>query len=354
MEDMRARPCSVSNQLTFGCKVRWVIFVTQVAFPVLIQPFEAIESMTLDVFTQKRFKGNQLAVVDVTSRPTSAQLMQTIAQEFGFSETVFLDKTDPHNAPKINIFTPASEIELAGHPVIGTGHVLFRNLLQGHPVAAENSVEIMAVQTKAGIVDLRYDPQQQLVSAQIPHNVHIHSKVADKKDIIATQPSLPSAATSNMRDTYPLVSIVKGVSFVLIDCSENTTLFDSVKPGPNPQCELDDAWSPSFIGVTYYKLLDRRSKDGKTSWNLRVRMIAINLEDPATGSACCALASYLALSAGGADSTHCFDISQGTEIGRDSNIIVEITLDGSGEKVGKVVLSGHSVPVNQGSMFLTE
>src|SRR5207248_7232459 len=80
--------------------------------------------VTLDVFTDKRFAGNPLAVVlDPDGLDTAA--MQSIAREFNLSETVFVQP--PENAShraKLRIFTPGRELPFAGHPTVGPAVLL--------------------------------------------------------------------------------------------------------------------------------------------------------------------------------------------------------------------------------------
>src|SRR5579871_1710421 len=77
-----------------------------------------------DVFTDRAFGGNQLAVLPDASGLSDAQ-MQTIAREFNFSETTFvLATTLPGHTHRVRMFTPGEELPFAGHPNIGTGVVL--------------------------------------------------------------------------------------------------------------------------------------------------------------------------------------------------------------------------------------
>ncbi len=78
----------------------------------------------LDVFTDKKFGGNQLALFPDASN-ISPDLFQTIAAEFNLSETVFLfpPKSNAENY-SMRIFTPATELPTAGHPTIGTAQFL--------------------------------------------------------------------------------------------------------------------------------------------------------------------------------------------------------------------------------------
>ncbi|MFO7657068.1 MAG: PhzF family phenazine biosynthesis isomerase, partial [Bacteroidales bacterium] len=79
-----------------------------------------IKYYIVDVFTNERFGGNQLAVFpDATNIPE--KLLQKIAREFNFSETTFVFPAENKiNDCKVRIFTPGMEIPMAGHPTIGT------------------------------------------------------------------------------------------------------------------------------------------------------------------------------------------------------------------------------------------
>ena len=80
--------------------------------------------LTADVFTDRKFGGNQLAVFP-DARQINSDLMPRIAQEFNYSETTFvLPPDDPSHTAKVRIFTPGGELQFAGHPTVGTAHVL--------------------------------------------------------------------------------------------------------------------------------------------------------------------------------------------------------------------------------------
>ena len=80
--------------------------------------------VTCDVFTDKRFGGNQLAVFPDASGIDPA-LYQAIAREFDFSETTFvLPPRDKRHTRQVRIFTPGGELQFAGHPTVGTACVL--------------------------------------------------------------------------------------------------------------------------------------------------------------------------------------------------------------------------------------
>src|SRR4051794_5065879 len=82
------------------------------------------EFVTVDVFTDRRFGGNPLAVFP-DARGLTDEQMQALAMEFNLSETTFvLPPDNPQHHAKVRIFTPRSELPFAGHPNVGTGFVL--------------------------------------------------------------------------------------------------------------------------------------------------------------------------------------------------------------------------------------
>ena len=83
----------------------------------------------VDVFTDRAFGGNPLAVF-TNGRGLTTETMQAIAKEFNLSETTFvLPPDDPRHDWRVRIFTPGSELPMAGHPTIGTSFVLAREHL---------------------------------------------------------------------------------------------------------------------------------------------------------------------------------------------------------------------------------
>src|SRR6516225_1714303 len=83
-----------------------------------------VKFVTLDVFTDRQFGGNPLAVV-ADGTELSTQQMQAIAAEFNLAETTFvLPPEKPENTARVRIFTPRAELPFAGHPNVGTAYVL--------------------------------------------------------------------------------------------------------------------------------------------------------------------------------------------------------------------------------------
>src|SRR4030095_9768131 len=85
-----------------------------------------IEFTTVDVFTDRRFGGNPLAVIP-DARGLATEQMQSIAAEFQLPQTTFvLPPQDPAHTAQVRIFTPKAEMPFAGHPNVGTAFVLAR------------------------------------------------------------------------------------------------------------------------------------------------------------------------------------------------------------------------------------
>src|SRR4051812_12246880 len=109
-----------------------------------------LDFVTVDVFTNRRFGGNPLAVV-LNAEGLATAPMQSIAAEFNLSETTFvLPPIEAAHTAEVRIFTPKAELPFAGHPNVGTAFVLaqYRNLF-GRAVG-----DPLLFEEKAGLVPL--------------------------------------------------------------------------------------------------------------------------------------------------------------------------------------------------------
>ncbi|CAJ0538781.1 Ff.00g067240.m01.CDS01 [Fusarium sp. VM40] len=311
----------------------------------------SLKFSTLDVFTKTAYKGNPLAVVTIPPNqqpPLTQTQKQQIAREFNLSETVFVhDVENPSETSerKIDIFTPKWELPFAGHPTIGTA-VFLRS--QG--------VKTMVV--KAGRIDIDFD-QHGSARASIPHDVRLHEARLPQPQYETGDEQLAKVAAAE--EGAPLFSIVNGMTFALIELP-SLEMLGAAKVGAMGLISgdlQDEGWKHDFDSRRYYFVLvsGEQSSDGKKYvQNLRARLVKRAMEDPATGSAACALACYLALYKLDADTVQ-FRITQGVEMGRKSLIVVdvEIEMDGAGlRKVKTVYLGGNAVEVMSGSLRVPE
>ena len=322
-----------------------------------------LQFTTLDVFTTTKFAGNPLAVVQVPPDARSQLTQedkQRIAREFNLSETVFLYTGDDEAATSrdISIFTIFSELPFAGHPTVGTATLVLKELGWSH---------VDTLVTKAGPIKISPVAGGMKVQASIPHDVHFHKRtlgvimddtsLGDAHSIIrqglSDDPEIRQAELSGA-----VVSIVKGMTFVLVELPSlehlakvnagKRIIFKDIMPNL-----LDEgSWSESFVSRYYYVAeADESSNPGL--WKGQTRMVELDFEDPATGSAACTLASYLSLSGKASlnDKDHVrFEIVQGVEMGRRSEIFVTISTEQGGAKIKELVLEGAAVPVMEGTI----
>ncbi|CZT14333.1 related to epimerase, PhzC/PhzF homolog [Ramularia collo-cygni] len=298
-----------------------------------------LKFVTLDVFTQEKYAGNPLAVCLVPAgEDVSTETMQAIAREFNLSETLFLYETGPQGKEptwRVRIFITTAELPFAGHPTIGAA-VFALGTLQ----SATKGTFVAG----AGPIELSFDGV--VAEASIPHNVHIHKQYPLKvADIGATQPSLKGLLESD--DAVTVVSPVKGMNFVAVELA-SVELLSTIALSGRALPKLDDEWNVGFIGSYFYVPTRESRVDGDVNRvELQARMIADGFEDPATGSAACAIGGMIALKRASSRVTQ-LSILQGVEMGRKSEIGVEVTLNASLTAVERIVLSGAAVRVMEG------
>lgn len=218
----------------------------------------------------------------------------------------------------------------------------------------KNPSQDIKLLVKAGQIPGRFNRDTVFAEAEIPHNVHIHAKTVDLESILKSQPELKkltgSLGETTLASSFPVVSIVKGMTFILVNLPEVAGHLAALKAThlevPNLSSVVDEDWETDLLAPFYYVVVEA-PRPGFTK--LRTRMIEEGCgEDPATGSASSALAAYLALQTGGGGSTHTFEMEQGVEMGRRSRISVSVTLDEAGTSIQRVVLGGTSVVVMHG------
>ena len=193
-----------------------------------------------------------------------------------------------------------------------------------------------------------------LVHAAIPHNVRLHAKRL--RDVFPADFGGLSAdpVVREAEAAAPVFSIVKGMTFVLIELPSLEHLAGVQRSQTQfPVATLlDEGFNTGFIARYYFVRLP--PAEGSDAVRIRSRMIESDFEDPATGSAACSLCSYLAAfenktnDGKGEDRKVRYEITQGVEMGRDSHIVVEVGTKGG--KVDSVSLGGTAVQVMRGTV----
>jgi trans-2,3-dihydro-3-hydroxyanthranilate isomerase len=314
--------------------------------------------VTADVFTDRLFGGNPLAVFPEASG-IDPGLMQSIAAEFNLSETVFvLPPDDPAHARRLRIFTPALELPFAGHPTVGAAFVLaalgevplsggetdivFEEGVGPVPVRirAEDGRPVFTQLTTAVLPERGAPPDgrpvfTQLTTAVLPER----GAPPPTRDILATALSLEPGDLVEGADRAEAWSA--GVPFLCIP----VTGLDALARA-RPDLSL---WDTALAqGDSQYVYLFTR-ETGAADSDIRARMFApaMNItEDPATGAAAAAFTGYLAARDVTADGTVAWVIEQGVEMGRPSRLHVEA--DKQAGALSAVRVGGSSVLISEG------
>ena len=257
-----------------------------------------------DVFTKQRFGGNQLAVLPDAQKLSDWQ-MQQVAREFNFSETAFVLPAETGHTRKVRIFTPTTEIPFAGHPNIGTAFVLAETGALGKEIP-----DTVLFEEKAG-----------LVSIEIQANLDSPTSFELKAPQVLTLQEFPAirsvAKALSLRENEivvtthaPTVASV-GLPFLFVEVLDLSVL---------SQVRIDMAGFDRLLvegAVPYVHVYT--PKTGSTDIQARVFSPLDGVaEDPATGSANCALAALLSHYRSERDGEFSWCVFQGIELGRPS------------------------------------
>ncbi|NOG68838.1 PhzF family phenazine biosynthesis protein [Roseicella sp. DB1501] len=290
--------------------------------------------VTLDVFTDRRFGGNQLAVFPEARGLDEAE-MQALAAEFNLSETTFvLPPQDPANTARVRIFNRVAEMPFAGHPSVGTAWVL----AQQAPAGAGR----LRLEEVAGIVEVELwrDAAGAVRGAAIAAPQPLAVGAAMPVEAIAACAGLDPAMVVTARHP-PQLAADGGNPRVLVEVTAEGLAAARPDLGAFQRCV---AAHPALCGrLSLY--LYRREGEG-----LRARMFSPltgTWEDPATGSAATPLAGFL-LHLSGAEAAS-LDILQGVEMGRPSLLRTTARRTASGIRA---TVGGHCVPVLRGEAEL--
>lgn len=292
----------------------------------------------LDVFTQTPYLGNPLAVVTVPPKTTlTGDQKHRITKEFNLSETTFVHDDPDSPERRFDIYTPFAEIPFAGHPTIGTAIAL-------RPQGVNTLI------SKAGRIAID-SAANGAVRAAIPHNVRLHQQRLSGWEAQTFDPMQTAIAKAEIG--APLFSIVNGMTFVLIELSSLEVL-NAVKIGAGPETPvdlLDAGWRDGWVTRRYYFVrTGSKIVNGRQVHSIRTRMIKLTMEDPATGSAACALSSYLSLHQSDEQSAR-YEITQGVEMGRESTILIDVEAGQDAEgarRLESLHLGGTAVQVMRG------
>jgi trans-2,3-dihydro-3-hydroxyanthranilate isomerase len=291
--------------------------------------------VTLDVFTDRPLAGNPLAVV-LDAEGLDKPRMQAIAREFNLSETVFVRPAeDARHRAALRIFTPRHELPFAGHPTVGTAVLLGLGDRDGKPGAI-----LFGLEQQVGTISC---------AVEVIGAGRGHARFG--------LPRLPEAWGEGLEPARAAFALgldpreigfgrhrpsrqSGGVPYDLVPVASLDALARARVSGESFEAAFGDSTHPA---VYVY------ARDGA---GLRTRMFfpAPSLtEDPATGSAAAALAGALMEFEPPPNGAHRIPIRQGVEMGRPSEIALEILVENG--RLARAEIGGGAVVVSEGRLF---
>ncbi len=300
----------------------------------------ALAFHTLDVFTDRRFGGNPLAVV-LDADALNPQEMQTIARELNLSETVFaLKPENPAHSAKIRIFTPGRELPFAGHPTIGTAILLAQ--LHAPNVNGERDA-IIALEQAIGPVRVGV----RLKAGQVPFAEFDAPKLPEMAGTLPSRDRIADALGLLPREigfeNHTALRIGAGNVFAYVPILNLEAIAKARVNGAS----WASAFPESDVAGAY--LYTRECVHKGSSFHARMFAPQLGVpEDPATGAAAVGFAGVVRSFDDLPDGAHKRVVEQGLEMGRPSAI--QLTLVVKGGKLDSVRIGGNAVRMVEGTI----
>jgi trans-2,3-dihydro-3-hydroxyanthranilate isomerase len=295
--------------------------------------------VTVDVFTDRAFGGNPLAVVLDATGLSTAQ-MQAIASEFNYSETTFvLPPQDSGHDAQVRIFTVRSEIPFAGHPNVGTAFVL--------ATRATTPPAKFLFEERAGLVPVEIlKADGAVVGAELTAPQPLKRLTQVGAEQAAACASLSAEDIRIDRHLPQIVSV--GLPFLVVELTSREALRRA-----RPDAAAFARTFPRDGSDAVY-LYTRDVPSGEAPCDLQARMFHPGssglTEDPATGSATAAAAALLADLSDVADGELSLRIGQGVDMGRPS--LLQTRVRKQGGAVTSAHVGGRCVPMMEGTFRL--
>ena len=295
-----------------------------------------------DVFTDRRFEGNQLAVFPDGSGLTAAQ-MQTIAREMAFSESTFvLPAETPGTDARMRIFTPGAELPMAGHPTIGTTFALAHEGV----IAAGRERWVFGLGVGPTPVELTWTEKTLLFAWMDQRPPDYRAPASSRADVIRASGLAPDAVDAT---GLPIEEISCGTQFIFVPVHTRAAV-DAAEPDMSAMRRLTSAFPSGHIAVFIFST---EPVDPAVAAYSRMFSPSMGIpEDPATGGASGPLGSYLVKHGLVSREQRQDMVSlQGVAMGRPSRIHMRITEDANGV-ITRVQVGGKAVRVGEGTLEL--
>jgi trans-2,3-dihydro-3-hydroxyanthranilate isomerase len=286
----------------------------------------------VDVFAEEKYAGNQLAVVR-RGDELASDVMQKIAREINFSETTFIiGDARRRGGFDVRIFTPAAELPFAGHPTLGTAHVIQQDLIR-------EPVRKVVLNLKVGPIPVSFSYRQG--KPEVLWMKQIEPQFGQTMEARRVAPVL-GLKPGDLSPEFPVQEVSTGIPFVIVP----VRTLEAVKRS-RFRPEKVAGLTTESRGMAFLLFSPQVYHVG-SDLNVRVFAHCYGVaEDPATGSANGCLAGYLVRHRFFGKERIDIRVEQGHEIGRPSSLLLR-----AGEKGGKIEVhvGGRVVLVARGKL----
>ena len=232
-----------------------------------------LEFYIVDVFTNAKYAGNQLAVF-FGAESLSKDKMQQIAKEINFAESTFITHINEEDkTATIKIFTPEHEMQFAGHPIIGTSWILINKIFKNNPskITVQVPVGTIPVHEKDGFIWL-----------QAAQPTFLDTYVKDDFAVFST------LSQEDFNEAFPIQEVTTGSAFIMVPVKNNEVLSKIVLDKNKAEQWLRQNCKTPHRAFYFFCLENEK---------LSSRMMCIEnnqlIEDAATGSASTCLQAFL-------------------------------------------------------------
>ncbi|WP_148357648.1 PhzF family phenazine biosynthesis protein [Peribacillus simplex] len=292
---------------------------------------ERINYSIVDVFSNGKYTGNQLAVFKNAGNIPDNE-MQQIAKEINFSETTFiLSDSKNDGGYDVRIFTPNEEVPFAGHPTLGTAYIIQNEVLKA-------PLDTIILNFKGGQITVSFNNQEELL--WMKQNEPTFGRILDTDKIY----EVLNIHKENIDDRFPIQEVSTGLP-VLVVPLKSLEAVRKVKINREKYFELIEHTDAKAIMV-----FSLETYDSKNDLNVRDFADYYGIpEDAATGSSNGCLAAYLVKYRYFKKSEIDIRVEQGCEIERPSLLFLK-----AGDVNGEIVVhvGGKVVKIAQGEWFL--
>ena len=264
------------------------------------------------------FSGNPLCVFE-DGRSLDAEEMQALALQFNLSETTFVLPSERATA-RVRIFTPSFEMPFAGHPTLGTAHVVR---------ALRGAGDAVMLEMQAGLIPVSAEGDTWRLEARAPRSRAVAATPAELAAMLGIRPE-----------------DVAGVP-LWVDAGTEQLVIPLASPDAVRRCAPDAALLRRHGGLSedrYMAYVWAEAGRGEVEARFFFPKGAAVTEDPATGSACANLGGWLLAQQAKLPLTRI--VRQGDAVKRPSRLRLQI------DEGKRIFVSGEVVELGRGAVRL--